>query len=42
MAISATIAVLRAARDGAGLAIMPDFAVADDLASGRLIRLLPD
>lgn len=42
LAISATVGVLQAARDGAGLAILPDFAVADDLASGRLVRLLPD
>ena len=42
LAISATIGVLQAARDGAGLAILPDFTVADDLASGRLVRLLPD
>ncbi len=35
LAISATIGVLQAARGGAGLAILPDFAVADDLASGR-------
>lgn len=42
LSISATIGVLQAARGGAGLAILPDFAVADDLASGRLIRLLPD
>ncbi|KQN39310.1 LysR family transcriptional regulator [Sphingomonas sp. Leaf407] len=41
LAISATIGVLQAARDGAGLAILPDFAVAGDLASGRLVRLLP-
>ncbi|KQM96569.1 LysR family transcriptional regulator [Sphingomonas sp. Leaf25] len=41
LAISATIGVLQAARDGAGLAILPDFTVADDLASGRLVRLLP-
>jgi len=42
LAISATIGVLQAARGGAGLAILPDFAVADDLAAGRLVWLLPD
>ncbi len=42
LAISATLGVLQAVRDGGGVAILPDFAVADDLASGRLVRLLPD
>jgi len=42
LAISATIGVLQAARGEAGLAILPDFAVAYDLAAGRLVRLLPD
>lgn len=42
LAISATLGVLQAVRDGGGMAILPDFAVADDLANGRLVRLLPD
>ncbi len=42
LAISATLGVLQAVRDGGGVAILPDFAVADDLASGRLVRLLPN
>jgi len=36
------VAVRRAALAGGGLAVMPDFAVAGDVAEGRLIRLLPD
>jgi len=36
------LAVRRAALAGGGLAVMPDFAVAGDVAEGRLIRLLPD
>jgi len=28
--------------DGAGIALLPNFAVADDLAEGRLVRVLPD
>ena len=28
--------------DGAGVALLPNFAVADDLAQGRLVRVLPD
>ena len=36
------LAVRRAALAGGGLAVMPDFAVAGDIAEGRLIRLLPD
>jgi DNA-binding transcriptional LysR family regulator len=35
------IAVRRAALAGGGIAVMPDFAVAGDVAEGRLIRLLP-
>ncbi len=42
LAISATLGVLQAVRDGVGIAILPDFAVADDLESGRLVRLIPD
>ena len=36
------VAVRRAALAGGGITIMPDFAVAGDVAEGRLIRLLPD
>jgi DNA-binding transcriptional LysR family regulator len=35
-------AVQAAALAGAGLAILPDYAVAEDVAAGRLLRLLPD
>lgn len=38
-----TASVLRsAALAGGGLAILPDFVVADDLAAGGLVHLLPD
>ena len=36
------VAVRRAALAGGGLSVMPDFAVAGDVAAGRLVRLLPD
>jgi DNA-binding transcriptional LysR family regulator len=29
-------------RAGGGLSVLPDFLVADDLASGRLVQALPD
>ena len=35
------VAVRRAVLAGGGMAVMPDFAVAGDVAQGRLIRLLP-
>jgi DNA-binding transcriptional LysR family regulator len=35
-------AVRRAALDGAGVALVPMMACADDLAAGRLVRLLPE
>ena len=41
LAISATLGVLQAVRAGAGIAVLPDFAIADDLASGRLVRVMP-
>lgn len=39
--IDATLAVREAVRQGAGLSVLPDYAVDDDLAAGRLIRVLP-
>jgi len=35
-------AMYQMARHGLGLATPPDFLVADDIAAGRLIELLPD
>ncbi len=40
--LDATLAVCEAVREGVGLSVLPDFAVANDLANGRLIRVLPD
>lgn len=37
-----SLGVQAAARVGAGLAILPDYAVKDDIAAGRLVRLLPE
>jgi DNA-binding transcriptional LysR family regulator len=39
--LDATLAVREAALQGAGLCVMPDFTVAEDLATGRLIEILP-
>lgn len=39
--LDATLAVREAVREGAGLSVLPDYAVADDLATGRLIQVLP-
>lgn len=41
MSIDATLAVREAVRCGAGLSVLPDYAVAEDLATGRLIQVLP-
>ncbi|MBP2306803.1 LysR family transcriptional regulator [Azospirillum melinis] len=41
IALDATFAVREAVREGAGLSVLPDYCVADDLASGRLVRILP-
>jgi DNA-binding transcriptional LysR family regulator len=42
IAIDTTPAVLAAVRMGGGLSVLPDFEVADDLAAGRLIHVLPE
>jgi DNA-binding transcriptional LysR family regulator len=39
--LDATLAVRAAVCEGAGLSVLPDFAVADDLSGGRLIHVLP-
>lgn len=39
--LDATLAVRAAVCEGAGLSVLPDFAIADDLAAGRLIHVLP-
>lgn len=41
ISLDATLAVREAVRHGAGLSVLPDFAVADDLKSGALIQVLP-
>jgi DNA-binding transcriptional LysR family regulator len=40
--IDATPAVLAAVRAGGGLSVLPDFLIGDDLASGRLVHVLPE
>jgi DNA-binding transcriptional LysR family regulator len=42
IAIDTTPGVFAAVRAGGGLSVLPDFLVADDLASGRLVQALPD
>lgn len=39
--LDATLAVREAVRRGAGLSVLPDYAVADDIAAGHLIQVLP-
>ncbi|MET0267946.1 MAG: LysR substrate-binding domain-containing protein [Duganella sp.] len=39
--LDATLAVREAVCCGMGLSVLPDFAIADDLAAGRLIQVLP-
>lgn len=39
--LDATLAVREAVCRGAGLSVLPDYAIADDLAAGRLIHVLP-
>ena len=41
MSIDATLAVREAVLYGAGLSVLPDYAVAEDLAGGRLLQVLP-
>lgn len=41
ISLDATLAVREAVRQGAGLSVLPDFAVAEDLEAGRLIQVLP-
>lgn len=41
IALDATFAVREAVREGAGLSVLPDYCVAEDLASGRLVPILP-
>ncbi|RWM90224.1 MAG: hypothetical protein EOR84_22305 [Mesorhizobium sp.] len=42
IAIDATPAVLAAVRAGAGLSVLPDFLVREELAAGRLVQVLPE
>ena len=39
--LDATLAVREAVREGAGLSVLPDYAVSEDIASGRLVEILP-
>ncbi len=39
--LNTTLAVCEAVRQGVGLSVLPDFAIQDDLASGRLVQVLP-
>ena len=42
LTFGSTEPIAQAARDGFGIGFVPDDAVADDLATGRLVQLLPD
>ncbi|MBO0145260.1 LysR family transcriptional regulator [Agrobacterium sp. Ap1] len=42
IAINTTPAVMEAVRQGGGLSVLPDFLAANDIASGRLVHVLPD
>lgn len=42
IAMDTTTAVHACVRAGAGVSVLPDYLVADDLAAGRLVQLLPD
>jgi DNA-binding transcriptional LysR family regulator len=39
--LDATLAVREAVYQGAGLSVLPDYMIADDLAAGRLLHILP-
>jgi DNA-binding transcriptional LysR family regulator len=39
--LDATLAVREAVRQGAGVSVLPDYAISEDLATGRLVELLP-
>jgi DNA-binding transcriptional LysR family regulator len=39
--LDATLAVREAVGQGAGLSVLPDYTIADDLATGRLVQVLP-
>lgn len=41
MRLDATLAVRAAVLAGAGLSVLPDYAIADDVAAGRLVQVLP-
>ena len=41
MRLDATLAVRAAVLAGAGLSVLPDYAIADDVAAGRLVHVLP-
>lgn len=41
VSLDATLAVREAVLQGAGLSVLPDYTVADDLAAGRLVQVLP-
>lgn len=42
ISLNATLAVREAVRQGAGLSVLPDYVVADDLAAGHLVPVLPE
>jgi len=42
ISLDATLAVVEAVSQGVGLSVLPDFAIRDDLAAGRLIQVLPE
>ncbi|MEX8194269.1 LysR family transcriptional regulator [Comamonas guangdongensis] len=42
ISLDATLAVREAVRQGAGLSVLPDYAVAEDLEAGRLIQVLAE
>lgn len=39
--LDTTLAVREAVREGAGLSVLPEYAIGDDLATGRLVQVLP-